>query len=136
MSKLYKNYISLKIQDSSKFYLFKVGIFYIFIDEDAKVMSSILNLKLTNLNQDILKCGFPVKSANKYLRLLNSMNYNICVIDTSYNKSTELSLYAKLENISCVIKKFLNLDINNLSISEAFDTLRNLQRDFKKIFKV
>ena len=36
MSKLYKNYISLKIQDSSKFYLFKVGIFYIFIDKTKK----------------------------------------------------------------------------------------------------
>ena len=45
MSKLYKKYMSLKINDSSKVYLFKSGIFYIFLDDDARTMSPILNLK-------------------------------------------------------------------------------------------
>lgn len=70
MSKLYEKYKVLKSEDTSKFYLFKSGIFYIFLDEDAIKMSEILNLKLTNLNQSIVKCGFPVKNLDKYLQLL------------------------------------------------------------------
>lgn len=57
MSKLYKQYVSLKIKDSNKMYLFKCGIFYIFLDEDAKIMSKFLDLKLTNLNSVVVKCS-------------------------------------------------------------------------------
>lgn len=60
MSKLYEKYSQLKRLDSSKYYLFQSGIFYIFIDQDAIFMSSALNLKLTHLNNEILKCGFSV----------------------------------------------------------------------------
>lgn len=33
MSKLYQTYVALKVQDSTQLYLFKSGIFYIFLDE-------------------------------------------------------------------------------------------------------
>lgn len=59
MSKLYEKYKSLKSENNDKLYLFKSGIFYIFLDEDAKKMSNFLNLKLTNLNESICKCRFP-----------------------------------------------------------------------------
>ena len=49
-SKLYANYVSLKIKSPYKKYLFKSGIFYIFIDDDAKELHKLLNLKLGNLN--------------------------------------------------------------------------------------
>ena len=65
MSNLYKKYLSLKIENSENFYLFESGIFYIFLAEDAKVMSPVLNLKLTNLNSIIVKCGFPTSQLSK-----------------------------------------------------------------------
>ena len=65
MSKLYKKYVLLKINNPKKIYLFESGIFYIFIHDDAVLMANMLNLKLTNLNSAIMKCGFPVKSADK-----------------------------------------------------------------------
>ena len=58
MSKLYKKYISLKIENPNKIYLFRVGIFYIFLDDDARLMWTILKLKLTKLNSVIFKCYF------------------------------------------------------------------------------
>lgn len=76
MSELYKKYMSLKMQDSEKLYLFKSGIFYIFIDEDAKLMSKKLNLKLSNLNPLILKCGFPISAFEKYIDLINKTDYS------------------------------------------------------------
>lgn len=65
MSKLYNQYVILKVNNPNKFFLFKSGIFFIFLDEDAKIMSKVLNLKLSNLNADILKCGFPENSLDK-----------------------------------------------------------------------
>ena len=59
-SKLYTNYVSLKIKSPYKKYLFKSGIFYIFIDDDAKELHKLLNLKLGHLNSNIVKCGFPI----------------------------------------------------------------------------
>lgn len=70
MSKLYKRYLQLKQVDDSKIYLFKSGIFYIFLQDDAIKMSNLLKLKLTNLNETVVKCGFPVKNLNKYLDLI------------------------------------------------------------------
>ena len=69
MSKLYQTYVALKVQDSTQLYLFKSGIFYIFLDDDAKLISSLFNLKLTNLNSAIMKCGFPTSQLEKYSNL-------------------------------------------------------------------
>ena len=75
MSKLYNKYLELKSNDDSVLYLLKSGMFYIFLHEDAKIVSEKLNLKLTNLNNNILKCGFPINSLTKYAGLLD--NYKI-----------------------------------------------------------
>ena len=70
MSKLYNEYLKRKKIDNNKYYLFKSGLFYIFIDEDAKYISNITLLKLTNLNNNVVKCGFPSNSLDKYLDFL------------------------------------------------------------------
>ena len=66
MSKLYLEYLRRKKVDASKYYLFKSGLFYIFLDEDAKNINKITPLNITNLNKDIVKCGFPSNSLEKY----------------------------------------------------------------------
>ena len=50
MSKLYSEYIKRKKIDDSKYYLFKSGVFYIFLSDDAKNISNITSLSITNLN--------------------------------------------------------------------------------------
>ena len=65
MSKIYDKYIELKTSPNyqeNTLYLFKSGLFFIFIDKDAQIVSNILNLKLSHLNETILKCGFPVQA--------------------------------------------------------------------------
>ena len=44
MSKLYNNYLALKKENESTLFLFKSGIFYIFLDEDATKISNILGV--------------------------------------------------------------------------------------------
>jgi DNA mismatch repair ATPase MutS len=80
-SKLYQKYISLKTDDPDSKYLFKSSIFYIFISDDARIIAPILNLKLTNLNSHIKKCGFPVNSLNKYLERFKELNISIKIVD-------------------------------------------------------
>ena len=43
-------------------YLFRSGIFYIGLDEDAKKLTETLGLKLTNFDGNTVKCGFPSNS--------------------------------------------------------------------------
>lgn len=57
MSKLYEKYKVLKENNPEQLYLFKVGVFYIFLDEDAKMVSDALGLKCTHLNENIMKSG-------------------------------------------------------------------------------
>ena len=60
MSKLYNQYLKLKSDTKEKniIYLFKSGIFYICLDEDARKMSDIFDFKITPINEDVVKCGF------------------------------------------------------------------------------
>ncbi len=134
MSKLYKKYVLLKINNPKKIYLFECGIFYIFIHEDAELMANILNLKLTSLNSAIAKCGFPIKSANKYLNTLKNLNYDIDIVPADNHSSpTNVNSYIKAQNFHNIIKNFLKVNINSLSISQAFDLLNNLQNELKQI---
>ena len=45
-------------------------------------MASLLNLKLTNFNENVLKCGFPVNNLDKYLNLIKSLGYTIEIVDS------------------------------------------------------
>ena len=126
--------MSLKMQDSSQLYLFKSGIFFIFIDEDAKLVSSLLNLKLTNLNPVIVKCGFPVSHFEKYSKLLNEKNLSFKVIDSSNNTSFLPNEYILNSKIEKLLKEIASVNANDLSISEAYDFIEKISNECKTIF--
>lgn len=135
-SKLYANYISLKIKSPYKKYLFKSGIFYIFIDDDAKELHKLLNLKLGNLNSQIVKCGFPVNSLDKYMKLLKQYGYAIEIVDFSTNSLFNYEEYLFKTKIHKFIDKISNLKIDSLSISEAYDILEDLKHEANNILEV
>lgn len=133
-SKLYKKYLSLKIEDSSYFYLFKSGIFYIFISDDAKIISPILDLKLTNLNSVIMKCGFPVSSSEKYFKKMEELNLKVKIVTLKEDiLNCDFEKYADTKEFSEIIESFLNVNIDSLSIPQAFDLLYDLQNKFKNL---
>ena len=127
MSNLYKKYLSLKIEDSNNYYLFESGIFYIFIAEDAKFMSQLLNLKLTNLNSYIVKCGFPATHLNKYLTIINkSVKFPIKIVTSDSFLAYSQKDYFSNQNSREFLRKVSSIDTNSLSISEAFELLEEL----------
>ena len=139
MSKIYQKYLSLKNSKnytSHTMYLFKSGIFFIFIDEDAKIMSQILGLKLGKLNEEIVKCGFPIHSLEKYMQLLSSTPYHIEIVSTDSSASSfSPQSYLQNESIQQMIHKILQTNIENLSISESYDFLYEIQNNFNEVMR-
>ena len=125
MSKLLRQYEELKKKDSNKIYIFQVGIFYNILNEDARIVSNAIGLKLTDLSPEIVKCGFPIAKLEKYTNLLKSHNIEFEVISKA--PSNQSSSY---DNI---IKKIKNIDLDNITCKEAFDILYNIQQKLKNI---
>ena len=135
MSKLVKLYKQLKEKDSENLYLFKSGIFYIFLDKDAQKISNYLGLKLTNLNSDILKCGFPQNSLTKYITLLNSSPFTIKIVDNNSMFEYSISDFTIQNDYLNIFNQLSNINIENLSVKEAFELISDLQKKSQKILE-
>jgi len=135
MSKLIDMYKNLKQESPETLYLFKAGLFYIFLDEDAKLISNIFSLKLTNLNSSFVKCGFPANSLNKYMKILNCTQYEVKIIDNTTNTTLTPKEFELNQNTINLLKTISNIDNNNLSIKEAYDFISNIKNVANKILK-
>ena len=135
MSKLFNKYLELKqTQDEETYYLFKAGIFYIFISDDAKYMSNLLNLKLVNLNEDVVKCGFPSNNLTKYLNILSENNINFKIIDSTLNVVKSKETFLENENLLNQIIKIKNLNLEEITPKKAQDILFSFQDIIKNIY--
>ena len=127
-SKLYQRYLSLKIENSELLYLFKSKNYYFFIADDALKVSPLLNLNLTNLNSIIVKCGFSLNFSERYFKKLDNLKIDYKIVpdlERCYN-STKLNDF---------LSNFLDVKINELSISQAYDLLRDFQKKLKRWYK-
>ena len=129
-------YNILKKQDPHTLYLFKIGLFYNFLNDDAITISSTLNLKLSNLSPTVLKCGFPYNSLDKYMQILSRTSYNIKIIDTSNpNEIFTPSEFEVNKNIKELLEEIAKINIDNLSIKEAYSLLEIFQNKSKTIIE-
>lgn len=135
MSKLVNIYKNLKNQDADTIYLFKSGIFYIILDEDAKKVSPLLDLKLTKLNDTIVKCGFPVSAYNKYFNILNQTTIKFRIIDKINGLSLTFNDFTIEQSLKNLLNKINQIDTEHLSVSEAYKFIEDIQKDSRKILK-
>ena len=124
-SKLLKQYNTLKSIDKNKVYIFKVGIFYNILNEDAKIVSDKIGLRLTDLGPNIIKCGFPLSSIEKYSKILDANNIHYEIVE--YISNTEK------KQIKDIINELVSLDLNNTSCKKAYDILYNIQIKLKSM---
>lgn len=134
MSKLYNEYLKLKNQNPEKIYLFKSGIFYISLNEDAEQLSKLFNFKITNLNDTVTKCGFPQKRLEYYTNLLTSCSVDFEIIDSNYPKIENYSDYLNNIKLKEIIDSIRDLDMNNITFQELFNFLSKINSDIKNIF--
>ncbi len=133
MSKLYDKFSSLKNSNKDTLYLFKSGIFFIALNEDATKLSEIFGFKITNLNDTVTKCGFPEKRLEYYSTLLEKMSIDFEVIDSSCQKVENRSDYISNLNFNSIIDKLVKIDFDNITCKEAFDILYDLSLKSKEI---
>jgi len=122
MSKLYNEYLRKKKEDDKKSYLFKSGMFYIFIDDDANKISKITPLKITYLTNDIVKCGFPENSLDKYLEIFKNLGLDVVLVEKTNSKSN-------IDVSSKIIKKIKNINVDTLTPIKAL----TLITEFKEL---
>ena len=133
MSKLYNTYLELKKQDEEIIYLFKSGIFFIALDNDAYALSKIFNFKLTNLTDTVVKCGFPCSSFNKYSKLFILHHLKIKIIELDNKVVYQFKDYVLNIKITELLNDIKSIDINTLSIQEAYQFIESLKNKVNKI---
>ena len=126
MSKLCDIYNKLKKSNKQTIYLFKSGIFYIALNDDAKFLSNKYNFKLTNLNSDTVKCGFPCASFDKYYLMFTNDNIKFKIIEE--NAIFSGSDYLNNSKITNLVSKINAVNINNLSVSEAYAFIEDIKK--------
>ena len=98
MSKSIEIYFDLKLHqfenneenvDLSKIaYLFRIGVFYLFFNNDAIKFSKLLNLQIVKYGNNAIDCGFPVSAIEKYSKLINNSGYNFRIVVLEDSKLT------------------------------------------------
>src|SRR5574344_177371 len=117
MIKMYELYLEKKKESKEKVYLFKSGIFYIFIADDAINISKIMPLKITKLTSNIVKCGFPISQLDRYKEIFDNLKLNIEIVeDVIKNVSSEE-----------IINKIRSIDINKITPIKALNVLEDLK---------
>ena len=93
--------------------------FHSFVDEDAKKVSKLTGLKISNLSNDVVKCGIPSNCLDKYLTIFKNLGLDIEVINDLYGSSKE--------NINRILDILNNIDIDNLTPMDAFNIIKKLR---------
>lgn len=130
MSKFYDNYLFLKANDinsNNTLYIFKSGIFFILLDNDARIASKLLNLKITYFTENVVKCGFPISSLEKYINILQKTQYNFKIIDNVKNISYSINDYIINDKIEKLLSEISSVDTNSLSVKEAYNFIETIK---------
>ena len=135
MSKLYKSYINLKEQDSNYVYIFKSGMFYIFIDEDATKISEIFGFKLVKLNDKISKCGFPTSRLDYYIDKMQTRGIKFKIIDEDYSKIENYTDYMNNNKLKEIVNKIIKINLDEISFRQAYEILEDVKLEIMEIYK-
>ena len=134
MSKLYEEYLKLKKDNNDVIYLFKSGIFYIALLNDARTLNEKLGFKLTNLNENVVKCGFPQQKLDTYINIIKNLEFNVEIIDSKYEKIGNYSDYLNNNKLKDVITQILNTDMDNISFRDSFYFLEKIKKEIEEIY--
>lgn len=96
-------------------------------------MSPRLNLKLTNLNSMVVKCGFPASQLDKYVDLIKKTNYPFKIIDLSENTAFLPNDYVLDSKINTLIEKIAEVNSYDLSISSAYEFIDEISKECQEI---
>ncbi|MDD5770415.1 MAG: hypothetical protein PHE25_05595 [Candidatus Gracilibacteria bacterium] len=79
--KIKEFYENMHCKYPNKLKIFKKGIFWILLEEEAFFMSKYFNFKITSLDKSTIKIGFPNSSKSKWLKTLNDKDIGYILIE-------------------------------------------------------
>ena len=135
MSKIFNEFEKKKLDNPDKLYLFKSGIFYIGLDEDATTLSKLFDFKITSLNNAVQKAGFPAKKLDFYTKLLNACAVDFEIVDLNYGKIENQQDYMNNQKINEIVNSLRTLDMNNITFEDSFYFLKKINADLKNLNK-
>lgn len=132
----------LQIKDKGKIILVNAGNFYIARGKDALLLNEILGLKLSCLETEICKVGFPINSLEKYSKLIEKKDYSYIVYnyDNIFNKLNIIKKYdGRNKNMltderkNCYtcnnsVKMYRKADKYVQAVLELYDTEEDLEK--------
>lgn len=131
MSRIYDKYLELKKEDANKLYLFKSGLFYIFLEEDALRISKITTLKCTQFTPTVKKCGFPENTLERYLQIFKELNLNVEVIELEKKeKATKEERKIKKGKIKS-IDDLQSLNLDMITPIQAIQILYEIKKEIE-----
>ena len=117
--------------------LVKIGTFFESYNDDAKIISYLLNYKLRDLVDNNKSCGFPVNSINRVKFILESKSINYILIDKkhSYEEIEKMNYKKKnkYKNINIIANEYID-KINR--IKEITKYLNNNSNMINKVEKL
>ena len=124
---VYKMLELLQAKDKGYIILVNIGSFYIAAGKDAVLLHNILNLKVSCMEPEICKVGFPINSLDKYTKLIEEKEYSYLVYN--YDNQTERLKVIKIHNG----KKFNNIEENKLNCYICTNTVKMYKKHDKYI---
>ena len=76
-----QQYRRIKAQHPDALLFFRLGDFYELFDEDARLVSNLLDLVLTSRDKETPMCGVPYHAAETYLGRLVDLGYRVAVCE-------------------------------------------------------
>ena len=116
--------------------MFKIGNFYHVYGRDSYILAYLFEYKIRNIENNMIECGFPLKSLPKILAKLENELINYLVIDNRNNyyvdKKFETGNLNKYKN---VYEKSRNYVVYKTRIDKITDFLNKniMEKDFRKI---
>lgn len=131
MGKLVDTYNSKKKENNNCLYIIHSGVFYICINEDAKKLNELLQLKITNIDNDgNIKYGFPTSRIDFYKNILDKINIKYEIVEI---QNLNQSIISKKNNkeMMKIINYISNLNLDDISHKDAYKILEKLNRSCK-----
>lgn len=137
MSKIYDIYTNLKSNDSdtNALYLFKSGMFFILVGDDAIIANKLLGLRLSSFSSESFKCGFPSNSLERYTSLISNSQYHFKVINSNQCIAYTIKEYCIDTNILQLLNAICQINTDELSIKETYTCISRLQTIAKEILE-
>ena len=136
-----EKYEMYKRQYNNYVILFKQGNFYLSINDDALVLNNLFNYKIKAVT-NYIKAGFPLKSIDKVINILENNTINFLIIDKNiidkkkYPNNNYFNYLNKDSNFEFILSRINKIDQtlkDNLLNSNIENLLSHIERIICKI---